>query len=147
MLEAESVLHWDLNARGYRLYLEPSARISHMNFGVLSSWLEAQFHSARMFAAVRSREWPVVQRLFYTGAAPLIPAIRFWRVLKQARQHSHKLQARVLPALILGLTVSALGEMTGYALGAGQSRKSLARLEFHRIRHIGRRQRSLKLAD
>jgi GT2 family glycosyltransferase len=147
MLEAESVLHWDLNNKGYRLYLEPRARISHMNFGVLSSWLAAQFHSARMFAAIRSRGWSAVQRLLYTGAAPLIPAIRFRRILKQAQQHSHRLQPRVFPALILGLTVSALGEMTGYALGAGQSRKSLTHLEFHRIRHIGRRQPPLKVAE
>ena len=137
MLEAESVLHWDLNDKGYRLYLEPRARISHMNFGVLFPWLAAQFHSARMFAAIRSRNWSAFQRLLYAGAAPLIPAIRFRRILRQAQQHSQRLRARMFPALVLGLTVSAFGEMSGYSLGAGQSQKSLSHLEFHRIRHIG----------
>jgi GT2 family glycosyltransferase len=136
MLEAESVLHWDLNRRGYHLYLEPRAKISHLNFGVISSWLPAQFHSGRMFAAIRSREWSAVQRSVYTCAAPLIPAIRFWRILRQSYQHSRKLPLHVYPALVLGLTVSALGEMTGYALGGGHARRRLTRLEFHRVRHI-----------
>jgi hypothetical protein len=147
MLEAESVLHWDLNKRGYRLYLEPRAKISHLNFGVISSWLPAQFHSGRMFAAIRSREWSAVRRSFYTCAAPLIPGLRFWRILRQSYQHSRKLALRVYPALVLGLTVSALGEMTGYALGAGHARRRLAHLEFHRVRHIARRSKPVKIGE
>jgi GT2 family glycosyltransferase len=141
MLEAESVLHWDLNKKGYQLYLEPRAKISHLNFGTLSSWLPAQFHSGRMFATIRSRNWSKAKRLLYVFSAPLIPAIRFYRVLRQVYQHRLKLGAGVIPMLVLGLVVSALGEMTGYAMGAGGSRKALTRLEFHRIRHIGRSDR------
>ena len=139
MLEAESVLHWDLNRRGYRLYLEPRAKISHLNFGVLSFWLAAQFHSGRMFASVRSRDWSPGKRSIYTCASPLIPGIRFWRLLRQLYHHSRKLPPRGWPAVVLGLTVSALGEMIGYALGAGHARRQLTHLEFHRVRHIGRR--------
>ncbi|MGH7824559.1 MAG: glycosyltransferase family 2 protein [Candidatus Binatia bacterium] len=147
MLEAESVLHWDLNRKGYRLYLEPRAKISHLNFGVISAWLPAQYHSGRMFAATRSREWSKAKRLLYTCSAPLIPALRFWRILRQSYQYSRKLPLRVCPALVLGLMVSALGEMIGYASGAGRSRKSLTRLEFHRVRHIGRRRRFRKTTE
>jgi len=139
MLEAESVLHWDLNNKGYRLYLEPRAKISHLNFGVISSWLPAQYHSGRMFAAIRARQWSRAKRLLYTCSAPLIPAIRFCRILRQMHQYRSKLHLRVLAMLILGLSVSALGEMAGYGVGEGDSRKNLARFEFHRIRHIGRR--------
>jgi GT2 family glycosyltransferase len=147
MLEAESVLHWDLNRRGYRLCLEPRAKISHLNFGVLSSWLAAQFHSGRMFASIRSRDWSAVRRSFYTCASPLIPGVRFWRLLRQSYQHSRKLPLLVYPALVLGLTVSGLGEMTGYALGMGQARRRLTHLEFHRIRHIGRRSKLVKIGE
>jgi hypothetical protein len=137
MLEAESVLHWDLQSKGHRLYLEPRAKTSHLNFGVFSSWMAAQFYSARMFATIRSRQWATRKRLFYACAAPLIPAVRFRRILGQALQHSQRLPARVVALLMLGLIVSAAGEMSGYALGAGRSRKILTRLEFHRIRYIG----------
>jgi GT2 family glycosyltransferase len=138
MLEAESVLHWDLNKKGYRLYLESRAKISHLNFGTLSSWLPAQFHSGRMFATIRSRNWSKAKRLLYVFSAPLIPTIRFYRILRQVYQHRPKLHAGVIPMLVLGLVMSALGEMAGYAIGEGGSRKTLTHLEFHRIRHIGR---------
>ena len=134
LLEAESVLHWDLRSKGHRLYLEPEAKISHMNFGVLSSWIPAQFHSSRLFALVRARRWVLSQRLFYACAAPLIPGVRFWRAIR----HSHGLELRVVPVLILGLAVSALGEMAGYVFGMGNARQKLTRFEFHRVRHLGR---------
>src|SRR5205823_2114181 len=38
MLEAETVLHWDLRARGLRLYLEPRARLAHTNFAQAAVW-------------------------------------------------------------------------------------------------------------
>ena len=138
MLEAETVLHWDLNKRGYELYLEPRAKISHLNFGTLSSWLPAQFHSGRIFATIRCRQWSRAKRLLYTCSAPVIPSIRFYRILRQLYRLRSELHPGILPMLMLGLTVSALGEMAGYATGAGDSRKTLTRLEFHRIRHIGR---------
>jgi hypothetical protein len=134
MLEAESVLHWDLRAKGHRLYLEPRAKISHMNFGVFSSWIPAQFHSSRLFASVRARRWPFSRRLLYGFAAPLIPLVRFRRVMGRSRN----IELRVLPALFLGLAVSALGEMIGYAFGTGNARQKLTGFEFHRVRHAAR---------
>lgn len=138
LLEAESVLHWDLARKGYRLYLEPAAKIAHLNFGVLSSWLAAQFHGGRMFATVRSRRWSALSRVLYSSAAPLIPVIRFWRILRQNHGGRSKLALRHHAALVLGLAVSGVGEMLGYACGAGYSRTRLKHLEFNRIRHLGR---------
>jgi glycosyltransferase involved in cell wall biosynthesis len=53
MLEAESVLHWDMQAKGYRLYLEPRAKTYHLNFTRPSAFLRALFHFGRMFAGTR----------------------------------------------------------------------------------------------
>src|SRR6266508_3247638 len=39
MLETEGILHRDLQARGYRLYLEPAAKTNHVNISVLSSYI------------------------------------------------------------------------------------------------------------
>jgi GT2 family glycosyltransferase len=143
MLESESVLHWDLQAKGYQLYLEPAAKISHLNFGLLSSWIPAQFYNGRLFAATRARSWSPLQRLFYTGGAPLIPVVRFQRILQQLRRSGQRrnLPLGVLPTLILGLVVSAVGEMMGYALGAGDAKQKLSNFEFHRIRHLSKQDR------
>jgi GT2 family glycosyltransferase len=135
MMEAETVLHWDLQTKGYQLYLEPRAKIRHMNFGLLRSWIPAQFYSGRLFAAVRSQSWSGLRRLAYTCAAPLIPVVRLNRMLR----YFNHLKLQVLPILILGLAVSALGEMMGYAFGTGNARKKLTQFEFHRVRHVAQR--------
>jgi GT2 family glycosyltransferase len=140
MLEAESVLHWDLRLKGYRLYLEPRAKTSHVNFTRLSSWISAQFQSGRMFAAFRARNehWSLARRLFFTLAAPLIPVVRLRRILRELRRPgrpSH-LVLRVMPALLVGLTADGAGQMLGYGLGVGTALQKLAYFEFHRYRHL-----------
>ncbi|MCC2642048.1 MAG: hypothetical protein K0S45_2461 [Nitrospira sp.] len=139
MLDAESVLHWDLRQKGYQLLLEPDAQIAHLNFGRLSSWLQAQFYSGRVFAASRATTWRVVRRSCYAVAAPLIPLVRMNRIIKQTRSSGswNKVPRGVLPMLLLGLSASALGEFMGYAAGHGEARPKLAEFEFHRVRHLG----------
>ena len=46
----ETILHWDLRARGHRLYLEPDARTRHVNVSRLSSIIQNLYHG-RLFAA------------------------------------------------------------------------------------------------
>jgi GT2 family glycosyltransferase len=146
MLESESVLHWDLQAKGYQLYLEPAAKISHLNFGLLSSWIPAQFYNGRLFAATRAQRWSPLRRLLYTGGVPLIPVVRFRRILQQLCRSDQRrnLPPRVLPTVILGLVVSAVGEMMGYALGAGDAKQRLSNFEFHRYQHLAERDRQGK---
>jgi glycosyltransferase involved in cell wall biosynthesis len=147
MLEAESVLHWDLGAKDYQLYLEPAAKTSHLNFERLSSWASAQFHSGRLFANTRAKRWPLLRRLFYIGGTPLIPMVRLWRILRQLCQskNQHHLLPWILPALILGLVINAAGEMAGHLLGAGNMKERMCDLEFHREKHLNRRDRELNL--
>ncbi len=49
-LAAEAVMHWDLRAKGHRLYLEPSARVHHLN---LRGW--GVGHSCNILMAGFSR--------------------------------------------------------------------------------------------
>jgi glycosyltransferase involved in cell wall biosynthesis len=145
MLEAESVLHWDLGAKHYQLYLEPAAKTSHLNFERLSSWVSAQFHSGRLFAMTRAKRWSLLRRLFYIGGTPLIPMVRLWRILRQlhhSRNQRHLLPW-ILPALIFGLAANAAGEMTGHLFGSGIVREKLRDLEFHRSRHLIKRDRQI----
>jgi len=138
MLESETNLHSDLRRKGHQLYQEPRARISHLNFEKPSVWIRAQYYSGRAFAAQRAEHWPLTRRLLYFVAGPLIPLVRLTRILGQAR--GARLQpgppAAVWPVLLLGLGVSAAGEMVGYVLGAGDAVERRCDLEFHRARYL-----------
>ena len=80
MMDSESVLHWDLQKKGHRLFLDPSAQVSHMNFGTLSSILPSQFLSGRVFAASRADTWTALRRLKYILGAPVVPLVRLRRI-------------------------------------------------------------------
>jgi hypothetical protein len=138
MLEAETVLHWDLRAKGYDLYLEPAAKTAHTNFGRLSSWMPVQFHCGRLFAADRARQWSRWRRLFFVGGSPLIPLVRLYRIVKELLRPGRRrgLLPRALPALMVGLSLDAVGQMMGCACGAGDSKQRLSEFEFHRERHL-----------
>jgi len=138
MLESEVALHLELRTKGHQLYLEPAARITHLNFERLPVWTRAQYHAGRAFAAARSERWSLPRRLLYAGAGPLIPLVRLSRILGQLRGLGRPPLPfpAVLPALLYGLAISAVGEIAGYALGAGVSVERLRDLEFHRARHL-----------
>ncbi len=138
MLRAETTLHWDLRARGHRLYLEPAARVDHLNFSRPLTCLTLRFNGGRLFAACRSRRWSPARRLLYVAAAPLIPVVRLSRVVRQLHRpgRPRRLLLRVLPALIAALLVDGAGELVGYTTGPGRSEQTLSALEFHRERHL-----------
>ena len=136
LLEVETIFHWRLRARGYRLYFEPAARTNHHNPSTLAFLLKQSFHYGRLFGAARAREWPGRRRALYTAAAALIPVVRLWRVVPQMRRTIGAGRAvRVLPALVIGLIASAFGELIGYAWGPGGSKSRLFTLECTRDRH------------
>jgi hypothetical protein len=136
MMEAESLLHWDLRSRGYQLYLEPAAKVAHTNFARLSAWVEVQFHAGRVFGADRARDWGLSKRLLYGIASPLIPLVRLQRILGELYQRrQYRLMVRVLPMLLLGLGLDGLGQMLGYAVGMGDSLQKVSEFEFHRDRY------------
>jgi hypothetical protein len=143
MLESETVLHWDLRAKGHRLRLEAQARIAHVNFSRAGAWMRAQFHGGRVFAARRAQlqNWSLVRRLLFAGGAPLIPAVRLWRLIRQNRRGSPDQPSwvRLLPLLMLGLLLDGAGQLLGSAFGLGAARTKLAGLEFDRYRHLNRR--------
>jgi hypothetical protein len=140
LMEAETVLQWDLRRAGERLYLEPAAQTAHTNFGFWSSWLPVSFVAGRSFAATRAREWPLVRRATFAAASPLIPFVRLARTLRNARDAGQRwpFLLRLLPTLLVGLAVDAAGQLAGYALGAGDSHVVMARSEWHRMKHTPR---------
>lgn len=135
MLESESILHWDLRAKGLGLLLEPAAVALHVNFSTVAASTGLRFHGGRMFAAARARRWSFARRIAYAAAAPLIPLVRLRRIVAQVRRRrSPALPAATFPALALLLAWDAAGEMAGYLLGAGAEARRGGEFEFHRDR-------------
>jgi hypothetical protein len=149
MLEAESILHWDLRSKGYQLYQEPAARTRHWNFSSPTSWVPLRFNAGRLFAASRAKNeaWSPLRRLLYTVSAPAIPIVRLQRIVKELQRPGRPahLLPRLLPALVSALIVDGFGEMAGYALGSGNAETTLYEMEFHRDRHLTQRDRSAYL--
>jgi glycosyltransferase involved in cell wall biosynthesis len=138
MLEAETIMHADLRAAGHRLYQQPSARTAHLNVTRTASWIGERFQTGRRFASARSHRWPLWRRAVYTVGSPLIPAIRFRRLLRDlARTRTGgELRGYGWALLALALGVSAAGELVGYALGSGDSMYALSRIELHKEHHV-----------
>lgn len=136
MMEAESVLQWDLRSKGQRLYLDPHARLAHVNFSRFKVWTSVQYHAGRVFGGTRAMDWPIWKRLFYACASPLIPLVRLKRAWSQSRRLNGR--ERVGPMLLLvllwGFICDGVGQMIGYLLGPEHSKAMT--YEFCRVDHI-----------
>ena len=138
LVEAETVLQWDLRAQGLQLYLESAAKTRHFNVSRLPVSLSLRFNVGRMFAAARARRWPVRKRIVYAVASPLIPWVRFGRSLPVVWrcERARMLSPGLLPVLFLGFVVDGFGELIGYASGGGRAVANASRFEFHRDRNL-----------
>lgn len=143
MLEAESILQWDLRAKGHQLYLEPAAKTYHQNFSAPFSWIPLRVDGGRLFAASRARTWSPLRRLLYAFSAPLIPFVRFSRIVGELRRpgRARHLMPRAAPLLFAGLVADGAGEMIGYACGVGNAMRRLSDMEFHRERYLTKHDR------
>jgi hypothetical protein len=138
MLEAESVLHWDLRSKGHRLYFDADIKTFHLNYSLFGPSMVLRFLGGRLFAAARSRGWTVWRRLFYVLSSPLIPLLRGRRILNdlwRTRQYSG-FMPKMLGLLALLLASDALGEMCGYLFGSGNEMARLSEMEFRRQRFM-----------
>lgn len=136
MLEGESVLFMDLRRRGYKLFLEPRAKIRHLNISKPSSYIPENFHGGRQFGAARARTWGFPRKLLYAAGSPLIPCVRLWRIWPHVNRSNRPRLLTLLPSLVVCLIMHSLGEGAGYLAGAGESGRKKFDYEFHRYRYI-----------
>lgn len=129
-LRVESVFHWELIAHGHRLILADSALAYHLNTSRLPILLLEYFLNSRLFAASRFNRGAWLKRMIFTIGAPLIPFIRFGRIIKMytPAQIPAKSILMSFPALWLCLSAGALGEAVGYSIGSGGAADLLHRL-------------------
>jgi hypothetical protein len=134
LMDREGGLHRALQAQGHQLYLESRARTHHLNFDRLSPSLAIRFHAGRAFGATRAKtgNWSFGRRALYVGGAPLIPLMRLGNVLHNIRRtgRNGELLPRILPAVLLLLVATALGEAAGYIFGIGHTFQKLDSFEF-----------------
>ncbi len=142
-LEAESVLHWDLRARGLRIAMEPAARTRHFNFSLFLPTLALRYYVGQQFAAVCRARWSFARRLLYICGAPLIPFVRAARIIRQFRKPGRPayLLPRLVPVCLFLLAIETAGAVVGYLVGAGESSRRIAKIDFHREQFMNRRDR------
>ena len=129
--------HADLRARGFQLYIDPEAKTYHLNVTRPLFWLEERFVGGRSFAAGRSRHWSRARRIVYAAGSPLLPVVRLTRVVRYVRRPDRaRFVGRMLPALLLRLAVSAVGECLGYGFGAGGALRRVNEMELHKERYV-----------
>ncbi|MBK5295718.1 MAG: hypothetical protein JJE40_01090, partial [Vicinamibacteria bacterium] len=142
MMEAESVLHWDLQRPGIAVAMEPAARTRHENFSRFGPSVLLRFSSGRLFAASRATGWPAWRRAVYAVGASALPCLRTWRALRDLRRVNDGRPRHGLGLVIFTLLiVDAVGEAVGYAIGAGDQSRRLSAIEHDRGRFMSARDR------
>ncbi len=136
LLEAESVLHWELVGEGHRITQAPRARTRHVNFSRFAPSLALRYHLGRQFAARRAERWPLATRLAYAAAFPVVALVRTGRVARMAAASAERASVlTALPMVALLVLVASVGESVGYLTRrAGPSREYLSDIEHDRAR-------------
>jgi len=143
-LDAESVLHWDLRARGRRLALEPRAVTRHYNFSRFGPTLKLRYNAGRQFAGMCRLRWSLARRWLYFCGSPLIPFVRGWRIFRKMRRTGRPahLLPRLLPACFFMLTIETVGQAIGFLFGPGDTGRYIAAIDFHREEYMNARDRA-----
>ncbi len=138
MMDFEFVLHEDLRKKGYRLYMDTEAKIYHVFMTKFVPFIHENFNVGRLLAASRAREFSPIKHAFYLITAPVIPFIRFYRVMKTIFRlgWQRALIPRIIPWLAIGYCVGAAGEFIGYLFGKGNVQLKTMDLDFHRHRFV-----------
>ena len=138
LFEAETVLQWKLRDKGHKLYLEPQARIAHLNVAKFNAWIVFQHYAGQKFGAKRCENWSLARRMLYGAASFLIPVVRFSRLLKPVleRGKCQKPKLAVLAVVMFGLIADGLGQMRGYFFGTGRSVEKTAEFDLHRAKYL-----------
>ena len=116
-------LYTTLHARGQRCYFEPAAGIQHVNISRFRSFVRERYLSGVLIGGYRSERWSLPRRLAYAFGSPLIPIVILSRIRKGVKdaERTQSLPMMTIPALVLGASLKAAGEMRGYLFGAPPS--------------------------
>lgn len=119
----EGWLHARLLSRGFELHHEPDAVIEHAKDFDVREFCAQRYHYARAYAAMRNSDLRPARRIVYALGSPLLVPLLLGRVGRNVlRRRSRRREfVLALPLLLLYTAATAVGEVTGYALGDGGS--------------------------
>lgn len=144
-LSSEAALHLRWAAQGKKLLIVPGAVTRHVNISRFEAYVGHSYHGGRLFGARRSEGWGAVERVKHTVLAPLVPVVRWWRIVGQLGDRKRQIAGWPLPALLLipGLLAHATGEVVGYVLGQGDALQHYWRFEADRISCVREEEKEL----
>jgi hypothetical protein len=110
-----------LAARQAVLLNDDSIRVTHDQALGWRGMTQIHFDAARTFAGFRRRRLGPVDAVWILGA-PVLPFVRTARAIRHLVPKGHgRLAARCAPAILWLFAVQAVGNLTGYLLGPGDS--------------------------
>ena len=135
-----NIMHLDLRSRGYRLYMEPKAKVNHINISKNMSILVDLFYNGRLYTAALAfdKRWSLPKRIFNACIEPLIMLKYFRGTLQHISRSGNwdKLIPDTLPIIASGLTAHFLGKLIGYAAGFGNVQRRINSYEYDRFKYI-----------
>jgi len=128
-----------MQTAGHRVYLEPTAALSHLNISRWKEWLDENWIGGHLVSRYRSRDWSLTRRWVYVCASPAIAIVllaRVWRPAWRAKQRLG-LSSAIMPTLLLGAIAKALGELVGYThFGTDKaSERRMTEYELHKVKY------------
>ena len=138
MLCAGDAMASAFRASGHRYRLEPAARLDHANVTGLRSWINERYLTGLLIASNRKARWPRSRRLLYIVASPLIPAVVLSRMTRPVRLlwGAGALPRGTIPALLAAVVIRTIGEVVGYAVGAGATAEPrMEHYELHKLKY------------
>lgn len=124
----ESFMHSRLHANGVAFFCDPEMTVSHKKEFGFGYFMSQRYHYSRSFAGMRMTGAPVMRRLMYALATPLLPVILFARMAGTIKRKGRRQKEFLLslPFTCIFLLSWAWGETVGAICGPGDS---LARVE------------------
>lgn len=120
LLQAETVMHWELAKRGARFFVDPAAQGVHFNISRPGAFVRGRLHSPRTFSSVWSRHWPWRRRLYFAAIGPLI-SLRRLGSLRQRMARIPNVEvrgARLHLLLFMSLLLGGVMYSVGFLFGA-----------------------------
>jgi hypothetical protein len=111
----EPVVHWALQHAGETLYLSNALVVRHQRTPMaVTALLRERFHWGRLFGVIRGRSMPLVRRLAFGLASPIIPPMLYARHVGALAGKGRLVRVlAATPALLLLLVTWTAGEAAG----------------------------------
>lgn len=120
-LASERVLHYELEPLG--LYVDADLEVEHVNMSRWKPYLRHKLLGGWIFAGLRCGEWSAARRGAFALGSPLLPVLRWSRILPRLlRLEERGRYLAAAPLITLGLLLHAAGECLGYLTGPEAAR-------------------------